>query len=69
MASDAPVPDDEEELVFWEETEAGAGEGACAVCLEEMEEGKTVVRLRCISRWLEGKMQCPLCRSHVKEIV
>nr|CAD1843117.1 unnamed protein product [Ananas comosus var. bracteatus] len=77
MASDAPVPDDEEELVFWEETEAGAGEGACTVCLEEMEEGKTVVRLRCghafdkscISRWLERKMQCPLCRSHVKEII
>lgn len=77
VESDGPVPDDdEEELVFWEETQAGAGEGACAVCLEEMEEGKTVARLRCghafdkscISRWLERKMQCPVCRSDVEEI-
>jgi hypothetical protein len=56
-----------------ESTEAGAGAGACAVCLEAMEGGQAVVRLPClhlfhhdcIGPWVLRAGRCPVCKHPV----
>ncbi|XP_062198299.1 E3 ubiquitin-protein ligase RING1-like [Phragmites australis] len=53
----------------------GDGDGSCAVCLAEFQDGETLRLLprcghafhrRCIDTWLRAHVNCPLCRAPVQ---
>lgn len=55
-----------------EKVKEGDNPGKCPICLVEIEPGCTVIYLgcehvyhkECITRWLEEKTTCPVCRKH-----